>query len=97
MVSSSSLWSLLNLSMTPLYTERLDEILVSVHRENLKETIFSRLRLHQICQYNTQPYCEIQTDVELELVENMSLIEWLANKCKDFGATSEIITNNIQV
>ena len=43
---SSSLWSLLTLSMIPLYTERLDEIVVSVHvhREKSKETIFLKVR-----------------------------------------------------
>ena len=34
--------------------------------------------------------------VELELVEKMSLLEWLANKYKDFDATLEIVTDKSQ-
>ena len=34
--------------------------------------------------------------VELELVESMPLLEWLANNYKNFGATLEIITDRSQ-
>lgn len=36
------------------------------------------------------------TGVELELVESMALLEWLANNYKSFGATLEIITDKSQ-
>jgi len=37
-----------------------------------------------------------QTGVELELVESLPLLEWLANNYKSFGATLEIITDKSQ-
>lgn len=37
-----------------------------------------------------------ETGVELELVEKMPLLEWLANNYKSFGATLEIITDKSQ-
>jgi len=36
------------------------------------------------------------TGVELELVESMPLLEWLANKYKSYGSTLEIITDRSQ-
>ena len=41
-------------------------------------------------------FLDKETGVELELVEKMSLLEWLANKYKDFGATLEIVTDKSQ-
>lgn len=38
----------------------------------------------------------LQSGVELELVENQPLLEWLANNYKSFGATLEIITDKSQ-
>ena len=38
----------------------------------------------------------LQTGVELELVDSMPLLEWLANNYKNFGATLEIITDRSQ-
>jgi peptide chain release factor subunit 1 len=37
-----------------------------------------------------------KTGAELEIVENILLIEWLANNYKSFGATLEFITNRSQ-
>uniref|UniRef100_A0A914WH17 ERF1 domain-containing protein n=1 Tax=Plectus sambesii TaxID=2011161 RepID=A0A914WH17_9BILA len=37
-----------------------------------------------------------RTGVELELVESMALLEWLANNYKGFGATLEIVTDKSQ-
>ncbi|XP_027039746.1 eukaryotic peptide chain release factor subunit 1 [Pocillopora damicornis] len=37
-----------------------------------------------------------ETGVELELIEKMPLLEWLANNYKSFGATLEIITDKSQ-
>ncbi|XP_028391618.1 eukaryotic peptide chain release factor subunit 1 [Dendronephthya gigantea] len=41
-------------------------------------------------------FIDQSTGVELELVEKMSLLEWLANNYKNFGATLEIITDRSQ-
>lgn len=41
-------------------------------------------------------FCFSQTGVELELVDSMPLLEWLANNYKSFGATLEIITDRSQ-
>lgn len=38
----------------------------------------------------------VQSGVEMELVENQPLLEWLANNYKNFGATLEIITDKSQ-
>lgn len=39
---------------------------------------------------------DLQSGVELELVECQPLLEWLANNYKSFGATLEIITDKSQ-
>lgn len=41
-------------------------------------------------------FTDLETGVELELVESMPLLEWLANNYKKFGATLEIITDRSQ-
>jgi peptide chain release factor subunit 1 len=41
-------------------------------------------------------FVEKETGVELELLESMPLLEWLANNYKQFGATLEIITDRSQ-
>lgn len=41
-------------------------------------------------------FLDRDTGVELELVESMALLEWLANNYKNFGATLEIITDKSQ-
>jgi len=41
-------------------------------------------------------FLDKETGVELELAEKISLLEWLANKYKDFGATLEIVTDKSQ-
>ncbi|CAN7938914.1 unnamed protein product [Ixodes hexagonus] len=41
-------------------------------------------------------FVDRDTGVELELVESMALLEWLANNYKNFGATLEIITDKSQ-
>ena len=38
-------------------------------------------------------YTDQETNVEMELEENMPLLEWLANNYKKFGAGLEIITD----
>jgi len=41
-------------------------------------------------------FVDKETGVELELLESMPLLEWLANNYKQFGATLEIITDRSQ-
>lgn len=41
-------------------------------------------------------FIDQNTGVELELIEKVSLLEWLANNYKNFGATLEIITDRSQ-
>ncbi|CAG2181234.1 unnamed protein product, partial [Oppiella nova] len=41
-------------------------------------------------------FVDKDTGVELELLESMPLLEWLANNYKQFGATLEIITDRSQ-
>lgn len=41
-------------------------------------------------------FVDKETGVELELIESMPLLEWLANNYKTFGATLEIITDKSQ-
>ena len=41
-------------------------------------------------------FVDKETGVELELVEKISLLEWLANNYKSFGATLEIVTDRSQ-
>ena len=41
-------------------------------------------------------FIDKETGVELELVDSMPLLEWLANNYKQFGATLEIITDRSQ-
>lgn len=41
-------------------------------------------------------FVDKDTGVELELMESLPLLEWLANSYKQFGATLEIITDKSQ-
>ncbi|CAH1783597.1 unnamed protein product [Owenia fusiformis] len=41
-------------------------------------------------------FVDKQTGVELELIESLPLLEWMANHYKQFGATLEIITDRSQ-
>lgn len=41
-------------------------------------------------------FTDKESGVELELMESMPLLEWLANNYKNFGATLEIITDRSQ-
>ncbi|XP_023232147.1 eukaryotic peptide chain release factor subunit 1-like [Centruroides vittatus] len=41
-------------------------------------------------------FTDKETGVELELIDSMPLLEWLANNYKNFGATLEIITDRSQ-
>ena len=41
-------------------------------------------------------FCFPETGVELELLEEMPFLEWLANSYKNFGANLEIVTDRSQ-
>lgn len=41
-------------------------------------------------------FLDKDTGVELELIESIPLLEWFANKYKEFGTTLEIITDRSQ-
>jgi peptide chain release factor subunit 1 len=41
-------------------------------------------------------FMDKETGIELELIESIALLEWLANNYKGFGATLEIITDKSQ-
>lgn len=41
-------------------------------------------------------FTDKETGAELELVDSMPLLEWLANNYKSFGATLEIVTDKSQ-
>lgn len=41
-------------------------------------------------------FVDKETGVELELIEKLALLEWLANNYKSFGATLEIVTDRSQ-
>jgi peptide chain release factor subunit 1 len=41
-------------------------------------------------------FVDKDSGVELELMESLALLEWLANNYKQFGATLEIITDKSQ-
>ena len=51
---------------------------------------------HNTLVRDTENNFVFQTGVELELVDSMPLLEWLANNYKSFGATLEIITDRSQ-
>lgn len=41
-------------------------------------------------------FVDPETGSDLEMIESMALLEWLANNYKNFGATLEIITDRSQ-
>lgn len=42
---------------------------------------------------NETHFHDTETGVELEVTDRQSLVEWIANNYKNFGATLEFITN----
>lgn len=59
-----------------------------------KEVIF--LNTFSLISFVNRIFYVAQSGVEMELVENQPLLEWLANNYKNFGATLEIITDKSQ-
>jgi peptide chain release factor subunit 1 len=54
------------------------------------------LHLNAVQEKDKSHFVDKETGVELELVESLALLEWLANSYKQFGATLEIITDRSQ-
>jgi peptide chain release factor subunit 1 len=54
------------------------------------------LHLNALQEKDRTNFIDKETGVELELVESMPLLEWLANNYKSFGATLEIVTDRSQ-
>jgi peptide chain release factor subunit 1 len=54
------------------------------------------LHLTPVQEKDKSRFMDKETGVELELVEVLPLLEWLANNYKNFGATLEIITDRSQ-
>lgn len=54
------------------------------------------LHLSNEQQANEQYFHDAASGVELEVVEKMPLVEWLANNYKSFGTTLEFVTNRSQ-
>lgn len=75
--------------------ENLDIVryLLKNHTTDVEEKI---LHLTPEQEKDKSHFVDKDTGVELELMESMPLLEWLANNYKSFGATLEIITDKSQ-
>lgn len=72
---------------------------LDIMRYNLKNNTTGEekiLHLTPVQERDKSHFVDRETGVELELVESMPLLEWLANNYKQFGATLEIITDRSQ-
>lgn len=54
------------------------------------------LHLNPTQEKDNSHFVDSETGVELELIESLPLLEWLANNYKSFGATLEIVTDKSQ-
>jgi len=54
------------------------------------------LHLNQDAEKDKSHFVDPETGVELEIIEALPLLEWLANNYKRFGATLEIVTDRSQ-
>jgi len=72
---------------------------LDIMRYNVKNTVTNEERvLHLNGEQQKDPnnFKEEKTGAELEVIENITLVEWLANNYKRFGANLEFITNRSQ-
>ncbi|VDD93755.1 unnamed protein product [Enterobius vermicularis] len=67
---------------------------LDITRYKLKKEKIVHLRPDQ--EKNKSHFTDPATGAELELVESMALLEWLANNYKSFGAALEIVTDRSQ-
>lgn len=54
------------------------------------------LHLTPVQEKDKSHFIDKETGVELELIDSMPFLEWLANNYKSFGATLEIVTDKSQ-
>jgi len=54
------------------------------------------LHLRSDAEKDKSHFVDAETGTEMEMVESMALLEWLANNYKRFGATLEIVTDKSQ-
>lgn len=72
---------------------------LDIMRYNVKNTVTNEERvLHLNGEQQRDPnnFKEDKTGAELEVIESITLVEWLANNYKRFGANLEFITNRSQ-
>merc|ERR1739838_1044469 len=74
--------------------ENLDTQRITLKNHNCEED--KVLHLNQDQEKDRTNFLDKETNVEMEVLDKMSLIEWLANNYKNFGATLEIITDRSQ-
>ncbi len=73
---------------------------VQVNRITLRNTVTGDeniVTLSKEQEANEAHYKDKETGAELEVIEKMPLLEWLANSYKKFGCQLEFVTNKSQV
>lgn len=73
---------------------------IQVSRITLRNSITgdeSTVTLSKEQEANEAHYKDKETGAELEVIEKMPLLEWLANSYKKFGCQLEFVTNKSQV
>ena len=79
---------------TLIVWENLDITRFMLHNHGSNEEVILHLNPEQ--EKDRTQFVDKDTGVELEVVERMALLEWLANNYKTFGATLEIVTDRSQ-
>lgn len=79
---------------TLIVWENLDVSRITLKERDTEETVVKHLRPEQ--EKDKKNLISATTGVEMEIVERMPFIEWLANNYKTFGTTLEIITDKSQ-
>ncbi|KAJ3417290.1 Polypeptide release factor (eRF1) in translation termination [Chytridiales sp. JEL 0842] len=79
---------------TLIVWENLDIARYVLKNPNTGEEIVKHLNKEQ--EKNRENFIETETGTELETVETKPLLEWFAEKYKEFGATLEFVTNKSQ-
>ncbi|KAJ3411278.1 Polypeptide release factor (eRF1) in translation termination [Chytridiales sp. JEL 0842] len=79
---------------TLIVWENLDIARYVLQTPNTGEEIVKHLNKEQ--EKNRENFIETETGTELETIETKPLLEWFAEKYKEFGATLEFVTNKSQ-
>lgn len=72
---------------------------LQVNRLTLRNSVTSEettVNLSKEQEANESHYKDKETGAELEVIEKMPLLEWLANNYKKFGCQLEFVTNKSQ-